>query len=390
MSPGPADAATPDAPSRSTSSAIDPVAADVTGSPTTDSDSGTEIRFFHSARFPHLLQEAACSLLVSTYQAGQLVAVGVADDELAFAFRRFDRAMGVAVGADHIAVAGRNQIWTLNDHREIAAALEPAGRYDRCWLPRASVVTGEIQCHEVAWGASDHGEPDLWLVNTLFSCLAGLAPRYSFVPRWRPPFITRLAAEDRCHLNGLAMRAGSPAFVTMMAATDTPAGWRRSRNDSGAVLDVASGEPVTSGLAMPHSPRWPDGNLYVLNSGMGRLEHVDLATGHREAVAAVPGYARGLALHRGLAFVGLSKIRETNTFGGAPVAAYHDQLKCGVGVIDLSTGDTLATLQFANGVEEIFDVQVLPGTRCPSLGGSSDGGECWVLPRERNPADQQP
>lgn len=179
------------------------------------------------------------------------------------------------------------------------------------------------------------------------------------------------------------MRAGSPAFVTVMATTDTPAGWRAMRNDSGAVLDVASGEPVTTGLAMPHSPRWHHGNLYVLNSGLGRLEHVDLATGHRHAVAAVPGYARGLALHRDLAFVGLSRIRETAMFGGAPIAAYHDQLKCGVGVIDLSTGNTVATLQFANGVEEIFDVQVLPGTRCPSLGGSSnDGGECWVLPSQ--------
>ena len=348
---------------------------------TSDADDVTEIRFFHSDRFPHLLREAGCSLLVSTYQAGQLVAVGVADGELAFAFRRFNRAMGVAVGADQIAVAGRDQIWTLNDHRELAAALEPAGRHDGCWLPRASIVTGEIQCHEVAWGTSGNGEPDLWIVNTLFSCLAGLDARYSFVPRWRPPFISRLAAEDRCHLNGLAMRAGFPAFVTVMAATDTPAGWRAVRNDSGAVLDVASGEPVTTGLAMPHSPRWHDGNLYVLNSGMGRLEHVDLTTGHREAVAAVPGYARGLALHRGLAFVGLSRIRETSTFGGAPIAAYHDQLKCGVGVIDLSTGDTLATLQFANGVEEIFDVQVVAGTRCPSLGaGSDDGGDYWVLP----------
>jgi uncharacterized protein (TIGR03032 family) len=223
-------------------------------------------------------------------------------------------------------------------------------------------------------------------VNTLFSCLAGLDPRYSFVPRWRPPFISRLAAEDRCHLNGLAMRGGSPAFVTVMATTDTPGGWRAMRNDSGAVLDVASGEPVTSGLAMPHSPRWHDGNLYVLNSGMGRLEQVDLATGRRQTVAAVPGYARGLALHRGLAFVGLSRIRETATFGGAPIAAYRDQLKCGVGVIELSTGNTVATLQFANGVEEIFDVQVLSGTRCPSLGGSGDaGGQCWVLPASDRP-----
>lgn len=346
-----------------------------------DADGVTEIRFFHSEGFPDLLQEAGCSLLVSTYQAGQLVAVGVADGGLVFAFRRFDRAMGVAVGVDRIAVAGRDQIWTLNDHRELASALEPPGRHDGCWLARSSVVTGEIQCHEIAWGAGGDDEPGLWMVNTAFSCLAGLDARYSFVPRWRPPFVSRLAAEDRCHLNGLAMRGGSPAFVTVMAMTDTPAGWRASRNDSGAVLEVASGEAVSSGLAMPHSPRWHDGNLYVLNSGMGRLEHVDLASGRREAVAAVPGYARGLAVHGSLAFVGLSRIRETSTFGGAPIAAYHDQLKCGVGVIDLGTGNTLATLQFANGVEEIFDVQVLPGIRCPSLGRSTDdSGDYWVLP----------
>ena len=114
---------------------------------------------------------------------------------------------------------------------------------------------------------------------------------------------------------------------------------------------------------------------------MGRLERVDLR--HRDAasVAAVPGYARGLAFHGDLAFVGLSKIRETAIFGGAPIAAYHDQLKCGVGVVELSTGNTVATLEFANGVEEIFDVQVVPGVRCPTFGGSpSDGDEVWLLP----------
>ena len=132
---------------------------------------------------------------------------------------------------------------------------------------------------------------------------------------------------------------------------------------------------------MPHSPRWHDGSLFVLNSGMGRLERVDLASGRREAIAAFPGYARGLAFHGDLAFVGLSRIRETAIFGGAPIAAYHDQLKCGVGVIELSTGNTIATLQFANGVEEIFDVQTVPGARCPTFGGSpGDGDEIWLLP----------
>ena len=285
-------------------------------------------------------------------------------------------------------MAGKAQIWSLPDHSDLAPAIEPAGRYDRCWLPRSSAVTGEIQCHEIAWGAG--AEPDLWIVNTLFSCLAGVDPRYRFVPRWRPPFISRLAAEDRCHLNGLAMRDGAPAFVSVFAATDEAGGWRKAPVASGCVLDVSSGEVVTTGVAMPHSPRWHDGTLYVLHSGKGRLEQVDLATGQRETVAAVPGYTRGLAFHDGLAFVGLSKIRETATFGGAPIAAYHDQLKCGVAVIELATGTTIATLQFANGVEEIFDVQAVEA-RCPTFGGpSGSGNEVWLLPSQHGSADTEP
>ncbi len=349
----------------------------------TDGRGPTEVRFLHSAGLPEVLDEARCSLLVSTYQAGQVVAVGLADGGLTFSFRRFDHAMGLALGADGLAVAGKGQVWMLRDHSELAPSMSPAGRHDRCWLPRSSMVTGGIQSHEIVWGTKPSGESDLWIVNTRFSCLAGLDQRYSFVPRWRPPFISRLAPQDRCHLNGVAMRGGSPAFVTVMAQTDEPGGWRKLRNDTGTVLDVASGEPVTTGLAMPHSPRWHDDQLFVLNSGMGRLERVDPATGRRDVVAVLPGYARGLAIHGGLAFVGLSKIRETAIFGGAPIAAYHDQLKCGVGVIELSTGTTIGTLEFASGVEEIFDVQVVPGARSPTFGESAeDGDDVWVLPHQ--------
>ena len=343
----------------------------------------TEVQFRHSTGLPGLLESAGCSLLVSTYQAGQVVAVGVAGDEVTFSFRRFDHAMGMALGRDGLAVAGKGQVWMLRDHSELASAMTPAGRHDRCWLPRSSMVTGGIQCHEIAWGTTPDGDPELWMVNTRFSCLAGLDPRYSFVPRWRPPFVSSLAPQDRCHLNGLAMRGGSPAFVTVMARTDEPGGWRKQRNDSGAVLDVATGEPVTAGLAMPHSPRWHGGRLFVLNSGMGRLEHVDPASGQRDVVAVLPGYARGLAMHGDLAFVGLSRIRETAIFGGAPIAAYHDQLKCGVGVIELSTGATVGTLEFATGVTEIFDVQVVAGARCPTFGDTpGDDDDIWVLPHQ--------
>lgn len=346
---------------------------------------GREVRHTHSASLPDVLETANCSLLVSTYQAGQLVAVGTHSGQVVLSFHGMDQAMGVAVEGQHVAVGAKGQVWFLADHPEIAPSIDPIGTYDRCLLARRSVVTGGIQCHEVAWGTDEAGEPDLWLVNTLFSCLAGLDQVHSFVTRWQPPFISQLAAQDRCHLNGLAMREGRPAYVTVMARTDEPGGWRRTRNNSGAVLDVSSGQPVTTGLSMPHSPRWHDGQLYVLNSGFGRLERVDPATGERDIVALMPGYARGLALHNGLAFIGLSRIRETAIFGGAPIAQYHDQLKCGVGVVDLATGTTVATIEFHSVVEEIFDVQVVPGARCIALGGTpGTGQEIWLVPPPDN------
>lgn len=346
----------------------------------------TEVRFRHSAGLPALLREAGASLLVSTYQAGQVVAVGVADEALTLSFRRFDHAMGMALDDGMLAVAGREQVWMLRDYSHLAPSIAPEGRHDRCWLPRTSIVTGPVQSHEIAWGTGDaEGRPELWVVNTRFSCLVGLDDRHSFVPRWRPPFISALAPQDRCHLNGLAMRDRTPAFVTVMAQSDEPSGWRQDRNSTGCVLDVPSGETVTTGLAMPHSPRWRRGELFVLNSGWGRLERVDLASGHREVVSLLPGYARGLAFHGDLAFVGLSRIRETATFGGTPLAPYHADLKCGVGVVDLRTGSTVGTLEFVTGVEEIFDVQVVPNSSSPTFGGETGGEDVWVLPGGQRP-----
>src|SRR5206468_2530915 len=98
---------------------------------------------------------------------------------------------------------------------------------------------------------------------------------HSFVPRWRPPFVTALAPEDRCHLNGVCFpsegdAATAPAggvpqgFATALAAADTPEGWRAHKRDGGVLLRVPGGEVVAGGLAMPHSPRWYRGRLWLL------------------------------------------------------------------------------------------------------------------------------
>jgi uncharacterized protein (TIGR03032 family) len=281
----------------------------------------------------------------------------------------------------------------LKSGGELAAQLQPPGRYDACYLARSSLITGHIHVHELAWGRPTDDEDSaaqrspfsqLWVVNTLFSCLCTLSPEYSFVPQWRPPFISSLQGQDRCHLNGLAMQHGRPRYVTMMAESDEPAGWRPTKATSGCVMDVQNGQVVSRGMAMPHSPRLYQDRLYVLNSGLGSLETIDLETGRRETVAVTPGYTRGLAFLGPFAFVGLSKIRETAVFGGVPIAESRNELKCGVCAVDLRSGQSVAFLEFETGVEEIFAIEVLPHVRCVSLTGpfpqQDSGSDVWVVP----------
>src|SRR5438552_3143345 len=163
-------------------------------------DNRREIRYEHSLNLGPTLNHLGLSLLISTYQAGKLVVVGTEQGRLTLSFHNFERPMGLAARIDRIAVGVRDQICVLRSAPDLAHRIEPAGRYDGCFLTRSSVFTGDIQIHELAYA-----EQELWVVNTLFSCLCTLDERYSFVPRWQPPFVTALAAEDRCHLNGLAL-----------------------------------------------------------------------------------------------------------------------------------------------------------------------------------------
>jgi uncharacterized protein (TIGR03032 family) len=346
-----------------------------------------EVRHDYTPSLPLLLSQLGVSLLVSTYQAGKVVAVGVAAGELTLSYHNFDRAMGLAVKPDGIAVAARAQVWFLQSAPELAARVEPPGRHDACFLTRSSHFTGEIQIHELAWS-----DDELWLVNTAFGCLCTLDSRHSFVLRWRPPFLTALAADDRCHVNGLAMADGKPKYVTALAETDTPQGWRANKVQSGCLIDVASGHTVARGFAMSHSPRVHRGRVWMLNSGAGQFVLIDPARGGAETVAELPGYTRGLALNERFAFVGLSRIRESSTFGGMPIAERRQELKCGVGVVDLHTGRLLAHVEFLTGVEEIFDVQVVPGARCPALSGPYAGldgaAPIWTVPQPPLSAEQ--
>ena len=338
------------------------------------------VRYVYTPHFPEILQHLRASLLVTTYQAGKLLILGVQQGQLTISFMSFEQPMGLATSAGCIAIGSRRQLHFMVPAHESLPADAP---YDGCFVPRTSLYSGAIHGHDLAWG-----QGGLWVVNTLFSCLSTLHPNYSFVPQWRPPFITRLIDQDRCHLNGLAMANGRPCYVTVLGETDEPAGWRPGKVNGGAILDVPSGEPVCRRLSMPHSPRLSSNRLFVLNSGEGTLAHVDLPSGRLETIERLPGYTRGLALGGQFAFVGLSKIRETAIFGGLPIGAHPDALRCGIGIVDLISGRTVATFQFHSGVEEIFAVELLMGRQNPLLAGASADErqeEVWIVPAEQAP-----
>jgi uncharacterized protein (TIGR03032 family) len=316
-----------------------------------------------SASFPALLRQLGISLLVSTYQSGRLIILRAENDAtLNTHFRAFRSPMGIAVAPGRIAFGTDREIWDYRNQPAVASRLEPPGKHDACYVPLHVHVTGDIRVHEVGFAAGS-----LWLVNTRFSALCTLDSDSSFVPRWRPPFITKLAAEDRCHLNGMAVIDDRVAFVTALGATDTQGGWRQNKAKGGLLMDVASSEMVLEGLSMPHSPRkWHD-RFFLLESGKGTLATADLATRRVETIAELPGFTRGLAFAGPYAFVGLSQVRESNVFGGLPLTERVAERECGIYVVDLRTGKTAAILRFQGDVREIFDIQILRDAAFPEI-----------------------
>ncbi|MEM6938356.1 MAG: TIGR03032 family protein [Pseudomonadota bacterium] len=324
-----------------------------------------------SRQFTSWLHETGGSLAFSTYQAGKLFLIGLAPDGRLSVFERtFARCMGLAFHDETLWVGTLYQLWRFEN------AL-PAGQnhngYDRLFVPQLGYTTGDLDIHDVA--VDGEGRP--LFVNTLFSCLATVDERYSFRPLWRPPFVSKLAAEDRCHLNGVALKDGKPAFATCVSATDVNEGWRDQRVGGGLVLSIDDGEAICEGLSMPHSPRWHNSRLWLHNSGTGEFGWVDQQAGRFEPVAFCPGYLRGLTFTGRYAVVGLSKARDEGTFAGLPLsealAARNATPRCALQVIDLERGDVVHELRIEGVVEELYDVVALPSVKRPmALGFKTD------------------
>lgn len=317
------------------------------------------------------------SIAFTTYQAGRLFMIGRKPDGSMRAHERMiEHCQGLWTDGQGLWTSAKTVLWRFRNALPSGQANERGA--DRVFVPREGRVTGGIDIHDIGVGDVGGGRLGPIFVNTAFNCLATVSDVASFRPLWRPPFISDLVREDRCHLNGLAMDGRRAAFVSAVSRSDVSDGWRDRRRDGGVIVDVDSGEVVASGFSMPHSPRLHDGRLWVLNSGRGELGIVDPADGSFTPVAFCPGYARGLAFAGRFAVIGLSRPRRNKTFEGLELderlAAKDAEPRCGLIIIDTANGRTVEWLRFEHLIEELYDVATMAGVVQPeAVGFKGDG-----------------
>jgi uncharacterized protein (TIGR03032 family) len=314
----------------------------------------------HSGSLPLLLKALGASVLMTSYQSSRMLVVRSDGERIDTDLKIFPRPMGLAVRPDRLVLG----IWAqVLDYRRNDVALDVGAGdplRDACFMPRASHVSGMINIHDIAWGRGG-----LWAVNSMFSCLCTFGPDASFVPRWQPHFISELVPEDRCHLNGLAMRDDLPAYVTTFCRSDRANAWRDGGEFDGTLMDVAENRILVGDLCMPHSPRWHRGEVYFCESGRGLVRAWNPDTGSCRTVVELPGFTRGLAFAGPLMFVGLSQARVSRIMRPPPIA--ERETESGLRVVDLDSGEVVAGLRFEGDVAQIYDVAVLPGSLYPEI-----------------------
>ena len=315
--------------------------------------------YTHSPTLPKLLWQLGCTLVFSTYQAGKVIFIrAISPEKIEQHALDFPRPMGLAVSDQRIAVATRDEVIVLTntsaEETQHADSGVLIGAVGGTYAPERTYSSGEVDTHDLAWGRDG-----LWAINTLLSSMALVNESSDFESQWRPPFVSDVVPEDRCHLNSMAMVDGQPEYVTAFGKVDTFEGWRENRVSGGILMDVPSGEIVLDGLPMPHSPRVYDGKLYLLLSGTGELVCAEPEAGRYEVVTQLPGFVRGMARCNDYLFVGLSKLRKTSsTFASLPIS--EQAVFSGIVAVSLSEGRIVEYLKYETSCEEIYDVQVLP------------------------------
>ncbi|MGV6852475.1 MAG: TIGR03032 family protein [bacterium] len=368
---------------------------------TTPQKSKTNLEFdFKSSfsdNFPGILEQLNISLAVTSYQSMRLFFVRSLHQHIDTNFKYFPRPMGIFADHVRLTIGTLNQVLDFSRNDQALQQLQTRDldkqqnlsrkvldkqteeqqkqfieqqkkdqtefkKADTLFVPRASLTTGMINIHDIAWG-----NEGLWVVNSTFSCLSTLSPDYSFVPQWKPHFISDLVPEDRCHLNGMAMKDGKPAFVTTFNTSNDRDSWHKNKAFNGTLMDVEQNKILLKGLAMPHSPRYHEGKVYYCDSARGLVCCYDPDTKQSSEIIKLQGFPRGMSFHGPLMFVGLSQLRASDIHCPAPISKEFNETYCGIYIINLENNSILAYIHFEGDVDQIYDIAVVPDACSPDL-----------------------
>jgi uncharacterized protein (TIGR03032 family) len=298
--------------------------------------------------------------------------------------------MGIAENSkkDKIALATKDETIVFANSKGLAQHYPKSpNKYDALYMPRVSYHTGPLDIHDLSFGKNDQ----LFAVNTLFSSIIKLDDDYNFTPYWRPSFIDQFVSEDRCHLNGMAMKDGLPKYATAFNQGNTRQSWRENVTKTGVLFDVDTNEVILDGLAMPHTPRLFGNDLYLLQSASGELIKVDVKKGKYDVVFKTDGFVRGMSLHQDFLFIGLSKLRKnSSTFSKLKFAEMANQ--SGIIIIHLPSGSTVGKISYETSVDEVYDVHLLKNKIRPNIintdnptykmGLMTPESTYWAIPKE--------
>ncbi len=322
----------------------------------------------YSPQLPELMLQLQCSIAITTYQANKLVLISPVDAEkLTQLPRSFNGPMGIAVQGDKMVLASKDEVTVFENSVDLAKHYpNKTNTYDSLWLPRLTFYTGRVDMHDIAFG-----HDGIYAINTSFSCVCKINGNYNFIPVWQPPFISKLVSEDQCHLNGLVMVNDKPKYITALGQTNTPQGWRENITTGGILMDVETNEVILSGLAMPHSPKMYNKELYMLLSAKGEFIKADMANKTYTVIKKFDGFCRGLAFYNDYAFIAFSKLRKnSSTF--AKLSFSETANFAGIKIIHMPTGAQVAEITYQNSVDEIYDMVVLPGMIRPNILNTSN------------------
>lgn len=322
-----------------------------------------------------LLDELGVTLLASREYEHTLIALAASAGAPEVTYLPMPHPSGIAVdlSTSTVHVAGTRNPNQVIDLRASGPPIERCDAIEHT-TPIGTLVPvsarfypGSLYLHDLAMiGGELHG-------NAVgHNCIVRLPPEGGFERVWWPECIDRGQGPDfSCNHLQLNSIAPGPSLAQswFSASTDVVAEPRPGHPDfpvdgRGVIFSGATREVVHRGLTRPHSARLHKGELWVADSGYGRL--VRYRGGQAEVVVELPGWTRGLCFVADYAFVGTSRVipRFRQYAPGLPE---QDSL-CGLHAVDLATGEVVASLSWPSG-NQIFAIEALPAGFTAGLPG---------------------